>query len=369
MSAEPNASNGTVYLRPLGPMSQPREDTGFVQLAGGPLGFAACEVIRRAASGGIGREVLAVDTLVGALRARDSVFGAAAEDRLLQLSRPRPAFAGLAMDRPRLMGVINVTPDSFSDGGERFDPGRAVADGLDMRAAGAELLDVGGESTRPGAEPVDVEEELRRAVPVVRGLAAEGATVSIDSRHARVMAAALDAGAAVINDVTALAGDPESLNLAARTGVPVILMHMQGEPRSMQDDPRYADAALDVFDVLAERVAACEAAGIPLDRIAVDPGIGFGKTLRHNLEILDQMALFHGLGCVLLLGVSRKGFIGRLAGGAPPKARLPGSLAAALAGVARGVQILRVHDVAETVQALQVWQAIGSVGTAVDSEH
>ena len=337
-----------------------RKAEGIVPLAGGPLGFAACEVIRRAAGEPVHRELLSAETL-------GEVLGAAAEERLGQLSRPRPAFAGLAMDRPRLMGVINVTPDSFSDGGERFDPGRAVADGLAMLAAGAALLDVGGESTRPGAEPVEVEEELRRVVPVVRGLAAEGAVVSIDSRHARVMAAALDAGAAVINDVTALAGDPESLALAARAGVPVVLMHMQGEPRTMQADPRYADAALDVFDFLAERVAACEAAGITRDRIAVDPGIGFGKTLAHNLEILDQLALYHGLGCVLLLGVSRKGFIGRLSGGVPPKARLPGSLAAALAGVARGVQILRVHDVAETAQALAVWQAIALAGAATDA--
>lgn len=339
---------------------------GFMPLAGGPLGFAACEVIRRAAAGPIHRELLSADTLDAAPDALDPALGAAAEERLRHLRRPRPAFAGVAMDRPRLMGVINVTPDSFSDGGERFDPGRAIADGLAMLAAGAALLDVGGESTRPGAEPVEVEEELRRVVPVVRGLAAEGAIVSIDSRHARVMAAALDAGAAVINDVTALAGDPESLALAARAGVPVVLVHMQGEPRTMQADPRYADAALDVFDFLAERVAACEAAGIPRDRIAVDPGIGFGKTLEHNLEILDQMALYHDLGCVLLLGVSRKGFIGRLSGGAPPKARLPGSLAAALAGVARGVQILRVHDVAETAQALAVWQGIALAGIDAD---
>ncbi len=347
MSADPTPDNGAIYIRPLGLAVPPGGAPGWEPLAGGPLGFAACEVIQREPSGRIGREVRAARML-----------GAAADEPLGHLCRPRPAFAGLTMDRPRLMGVINATPDSFSDGGERFDAGRAVADGLAMRAAGAALLDVGGESTRPGAEPVEVEEELRRVVPVVRGLAAEGAVVSVDTRHARVMAAALDAGATVINDVTALAGDPESLRLAAGAGVPLVLMHMQGEPRSMQDDPRYDDAAIDVFDFLSERVAACEAAGIPRDRIAVDPGIGFGKTLQHNLEIIDQLALFHGLGCVLLLGVSRKGFIARIAGDMPPKARLPGSLAAALAGVARGAQILRVHDVAETAQALAVWRAI-----------
>lgn len=358
MGADDQPDSERVYLRPLGLGADIAAARGAASLAGGPLGFAACEVIRRAASGAVDREILPVGTLGKVLGARDPALVAAAEDRLRDLSRPRPAFAGLAMDRPRVMGVINVTPDSFSDGGMRFDPGRAVADGLGMSAAGAALLDVGGESTRPGAEPVDVDEELRRVVPVVRGLAAAGATVSIDTRHARVMAAALEAGASVINDVTALAGDPESLRLAARSGVPVVLMHMQGEPRTMQAEPRYDDAALDVFDALAARVAACEAAGIGRERIAVDPGIGFGKTLAHNLEILEQLALFHGLGCVLLLGVSRKGFIARVAGETPPGARLPGSLAAALAGLDRGAQILRVHDVAETVQAAAVWRAI-----------
>ena len=264
----------------------------------------------------------------------------------------------MTLDRPRVMAVINVTPDSFSDGGDRLDSGRAIEDGLAMIAAGADLLDVGGESTRPGAEPVPLEEELRRVVPVVRGLASQGAVVSVDTRRAPVMAEALDAGAALVNDVTALAGDPESLPLVARAGVPAVLMHMQGEPGTMQTDPRYDDAALDIFEFLDARLAACEAHGIPRERLAIDPGIGFGKTLDHNIELLDQLALYHGLGCPLVLGVSRKSFIGRLSGGPAPKERMPGSLAAALAGVDRGAQIVRVHDVAETVQALEVWRAI-----------
>ncbi len=259
------------------------------------------------------------------------------------------------------MGIINVTPDSFSDGGDRFDAARAIADGLALREAGAAILDVGGESsTRPGAAPVPVEEEVRRVVPVVAGLAKAGALVSIDTRRAVVMAAALDAGAQIINDVTALSGDSKSLSLAAGCQASVVLMHMQGEPQTMQRDPHYNDAPLDVYDYLAARVADCEAAGIPRARIAVDPGIGFGKSVAHNLRILDQLAVFHGLGCAVVLGVSRKNFIGRLTGVEDAKARLPGSLAGALAGVARGVQILRVHDVVETRQALAIWAALES---------
>jgi len=205
---------------------------------------------------------------------------------------------------------------------------------------------------------VALEEELARVIPVIKELAGAGALVSIDSRHAEVMAAALDAGAGIVNDVTALTGSARSLALVAEAGVPVVLMHMRGEPRSMQAEPRYADVALDVYDHLDERLAACRAAGIPRERITVDPGIGFGKTVAHNLQLIDQLALFHGLGCAILLGASRKSFIGRLSRREAPKERLAGSLAALLAGVARGVQVLRVHDVAETRQALTVWQAI-----------
>ncbi len=333
---------------------------GSLPLAGGPRHFAACEAVLREDGRAQVREVVPLARL-GAWAAGFGAETAAAEAEVLlaRLSAPRAPFAGLDLGTPRIMGIINVTPDSFSDGGNRFDAGRAVDDGLAMVEAGAAILDVGGESTRPGAAPVDADEELRRVVPVVRGLAEAGALVSIDSRRATVMAAALDAGARVINDVTALEHDPEALALAAERGVPVVLMHMRGEPGSMQAAPSYDDAALDIYVYLEGRVAACEAAGIVRADIAVDPGIGFGKTVTHNLEILDRMALYQGLGCAVLLGVSRKGFIGKLSRGAAPKARLPGSLAAALAGVARGVHILRVHDVAETAQALALWRAIG----------
>jgi len=267
-------------------------------------------------------------------------------------------FAGLALDRPLLMGVINVTPDSFSDGGDALRAEDAIARGRALVDAGADILDVGGESTRPGAEPVSAEDETARVLPVVAALSQMGARVSIDTRRARVMAAAVAAGARIINDVTALTGDPESLGLAAKAGVPVILMHMQGEPGTMQANPRYNDVVAEVRDYLAARIEACAAAGIARDRIAIDPGIGFGKTVEHNLSLLKHLDRLADLGCPVVLGVSRKSFIGKLSRGEPPWARLAGSLAAALASVTRGACILRVHDVAETGQALAVWRAI-----------
>jgi len=293
-------------------------------------------------------------------------LGAAIDERLDRLSRPRGTFAGLDLGRPRLMGIVNVTPDSFSDGGDFAEAGRAIAHGLELAEAGAEILDVGGESTRPGSAPVSPEEEIARIEPVIRDLANRGLVVSADTRHAAVMQAALAAGARIVNDVTGLTGDPASLDVVAGAGCPVVLMHIRGEPRTMQQNPVYDDVLLDVFDWLEERVAACMTAGIPAGRIAVDPGIGFGKKpLAHNLPLLRGLSLLHGLGCAVLLGVSRKRFIGTLSGVTEPKGRVPGSVAAGLYGVARGVQILRVHDVAETRQALAVWSAL-QVGTELE---
>lgn len=267
-------------------------------------------------------------------------------------------FAGLSLERPAIMGIVNVTPDSFSDGGDRYDPAAAIAAGRAMREAGAAILDVGGESTRPGAEPVGVEEECARVLPVIEALAGEGALVSIDSRHAAVMRAAVEAGAAIVNDVTALTGDPESLGTVAALQAPAILMHMQGEPRTMQADPRYGDVVAEVRDFLAERAAACEAAGIARANICIDPGIGFGKTVAHNLALLKHLDALVALGYPVLIGASRKAFIGKLSRGEAPKQRLGGSLAVALAAAERGAAILRVHDVAETAQALALWRAI-----------
>ncbi len=354
----------SVTLRPLAPANESPGET--TPLAGGPLHFAACEaVVRETRDGGI-RELARARLAPGEVPSWAARFGPGAVEQarrqLAALSAPRPAFAGLSLTQPCLMGILNVTPDSFSDGGDRFDPGRAVADGFSMIEAGAAILDVGGESTRPRSEAVGEAEELRRILPVVRALAEGGALVSIDTRRARVVAAALEAGARIVNDVTAFTGDPRGLSLAAEAGACVVLMHMQGEPRSMQENPIYADAPLDIHDYLAARVAACEAAGIARGRIAVDPGIGFGKNLAHNLRVLNHLAVLHGIGCPLVLGVSRKSFMTKIVPGVAPKARLPGSLAANLAGLARGVQILRVHDVPETAQAVAIWEAIQGGG-------
>lgn len=313
-----------------------------VPLAGGPLAFTRALLHERSGE----CAAVAPDSLDGALLAR--------------LSEPREAFAGLSMDRPRIMGIVNVTPDSFSDGGRAFAVDDALARGRALAVAGADIIDIGGESTRPGAEPVPIEEELGRVLPVVRELAAEGILVSIDTRRARVMTAALAAGARIINDVSALAGDPDALAVAAESGAPVILMHMRGDPRTMQDAPRYEHVAIEVFEFLAARVAACEAAGIPRARVAVDPGIGFGKSWEHNVTLLARLGMLHALGCPVLLGASRKGFIARLARGESADERLAGSLAAALSAVARGVQMVRVHDVAETRQAIDVWRGLAA---------
>lgn len=266
-------------------------------------------------------------------------------------------FAGLAFDRVRLMGIVNVTADSFSDGGETLTTEDAVARGLTMLEEGADIVDVGGESTRPGALPVPVEIEGRRVLPVVRALARAGALVSVDTRRAEVMRAAIDEGARIINDITALS-DPEALPLIVRTDVSVVLMHMQGEPRTMQQNPRYDDAAAEVYTWLAARGAACGEAGIAAERIAVDPGIGFGKTLAHNLAILGDLARYRDLPYALLVGVSRKRFITAIDRDQPPQRRLAGSLAAAIACAEAGADIVRVHDVGETRQALAVHRSL-----------
>jgi dihydropteroate synthase len=357
-----------LFVRPVGLLSGPDASAAVdggsaVWLAGGPYAFTTVEITART-----GDRVQASTGPLNAARdwAQRAGHGDAIEAWIERLSLPRPPFAGLGLDRPSLMGVLNVTPDSFSDGGDFAEAAPAIERGLALWKAGADIVDVGGESTRPGAAAVAIDEELARVVPVVEALAGAGVRLSIDTRHAAVMAAALDSGAAAVNDVTALAGDPESLATVAGRRCPAVLMHMLGEPQTMQENPVYAHAPTDVFRFLAGRVAACEAAGLPRGLLAVDPGIGFGKTVAHNLELLDHLALFHGLGCAVLLGVSRKSFIGRLSRGEPAKSRMPGSIAAALAGLARGAQILRVHDVAEIRQAVAVWQAIAASDDAAD---
>src|SRR3954454_23799000 len=257
---------------------------------------------------------------------------------------------------PKLMGVVNVTPDSFSDGGWYLDAGAAVAHGEELARDGAEILDVGGESTRPGATEVDEVEELRRVEPVVAALAGD-VTVSIDTSKLAVAEAALNAGASVVNDVTAFKHDPEMAGLCAERGVGAVLMHMPGNPRTMQDDPRYGDVVDDVKAFLAERMEFAVGQGVEEGRIWVDPGIGFGKTLDHNLELLRRLGELRELGRPLVVGTSRKNFLGRV-DGSPPGERLGGTIASTVLAAAEGADVLRVHDVAEVGQALAVATAI-----------
>jgi dihydropteroate synthase len=324
-------------------------------LAGGNSAFAQIEVLAREGDG-VTAALASIRRVQYWASQLDEARRARIEAQLARASEQRCDWAGLPLGRPLIMGIVNATPDSFYRG-SAGDTEAAIALGRAMREAGADIIDIGAESTRPGAAPVAEEEELRRLEPVVRAIAQSGAVLSVDTRHAKVMAAALAWGARIINDVSALEGEG-SVDIAAKTGAPVVLMHMRGEPGTMQQSPRYVSASLDVADYLAQRVSACEAAGIPRHRIVVDPGIGFGKTLAHNLEILARLTLFHTLGCGLLVGVSRKSSLGRISGGAAVEQRLPGSIAGALQALRQGVQILRVHDVAETKQAVAVWQAI-----------
>lgn len=267
----------------------------------------------------------------------------------------------LRLDRPRVMGIVNVTPDSFSDGGAHATAEAAIAHGLRLAEAGADVLDIGGESTRPGADAVPVDEELRRVLPVIEALAAQTALpVSIDTSKPEVMRAAVEAGAGLINDVYGLRREG-ALETAAALGVPVVLMHMLGEPRGMQDAPEYDDVVAEVHRFLAERIFAAEMAGIERRRIVVDPGFGFGKTTAHNLALLAQLARLGELGVPVLAGLSRKRSIGELTGRAVAAERVAGSVAAHLIAAQNGARLLRVHDVAATVDALQVWQAVAAV--------
>ncbi|SFA72906.1 Dihydropteroate synthase [Poseidonocella pacifica] len=329
----------TVYFRPI-PQSGPEAPDGALRLAGGWCWFSHVERLERGAA----PVVLPAEDLP--------------EDWQTRLTARRAPLMGVSFDRPRLMGILNVTPDSFSDGGRFLDPKNAMSQARTLIEGGADILDIGGESTRPGAVEVETEEEIRRTAPIITALRREIATpISIDTRKAPVARAALDAGADMVNDVAALLFDPELLSLVAETNVPLCLMHAQGDPATMQNAPDYDDVLLDVYDFLSERLEAAVAAGVPRHRIVVDPGIGFGKTQAHNLALLSRLSLFHGLGAPVLLGASRKRFIGTI-GQAPVAAdRMPGSIAVALAGVSQGAQILRVHDMKETRQALDLYRA------------
>ena len=331
------------YFRPIA-MTDPARPAGALPLAGGWCWFAEVEILRR---DGAPRVVGLADV---------------PSDALDRLSAPRGVFGGMEMDRPRIMGILNVTPDSFSDGGRFLAPEAALLQARAMAEA-ADVLDIGGESTRPGAAEVEVAEEIARTAPVIAALREGGMEVpiSIDTRKSAVAQAALAAGAGIVNDVAALGFDAAMPGIVAGSGAPVILMHSIKTPATMQDDPRYEDVLLDVFDFLKDRIARAEAAGISRARIMVDPGIGFGKTAAHNLALVRRLSLFHDLGVPVLLGASRKRFIGVIGREDVAERRVPGSLAVALAGVAQGAQMVRVHDVAETRQAVRLWQAVNGV--------
>ena len=344
-----------LHLRPVQFVDSPagHADGAVARLAGGMLWFAAYELIED----GVRRTVPLADL---GERLRDDARAAELHARI---TGPRaPLTLGnrtLRFDQPLVAGILNVTPDSFSDGGATHgDPAAAAEAGLAMIEAGAALIDLGGESTRPGAPLVWEGEEAARVVPVVERLRASGAPISIDTRKAPVMAAALAAGAHLVNDVSALLWDDRALDIVCRAGCPVVLMHSPDPKKGPHGDARYGHVLTDVFDWLEARVAAVVAAGVPRERIVVDPGIGFGKSLQDNLALINGLALFHGLGCPIMLGASRKRMIGALSNAATVDQRLGGSIALAVKGASLGAQVLRVHDVAETVQALAVWRGL-----------
>lgn len=342
-----------LYHRPVdlleGDASLRALDAGHaLPLAGGTISFRSVEVTDRSGR----REITPVSEWAGSA------------GQISEMMTSRRAFiAGLPADRSLVMAVLNVTPDSFSDGGDLDQGADMLAGARKMAAEGADIWDVGGESTRPGSDPVSTDEELQRVIPAITALSEEGTLpISIDSRKPEVFEQAIAAGASIINDVSALTWSADAPAVAAKMTTPVILMHAQGDPKTMQDEPRYNNVLLDVYDWLEERIEACAAAGIDRSRLVVDPGIGFGKNLEHNLALLGGLTLFHGLGSPVLLGVSRKSFIHKLHPSADPKGRLGGSLAAVLAGRAQGAQIFRVHDVHQTVEALAVAEAVAKAG-------
>jgi dihydropteroate synthase len=343
-------------IRPTGFVDSPFGHDGKVaRLAGGMNWFSAAELIRTDGPRRASTELVPVEGIEDRF---DDDLAAQWKALTAQRSPLRLGERTIRLDQPQVMGIINATPDSFSDGGQFADAAAAASAGADMAGEGATIIDVGGESTRPGAKPVWEGDEIERIVPVIRQLAAGGAAVSADTRKADVMTAALEAGARMINDVSALTHDDRSAGVIASSGVPVVLMHHQGAPETMQDDPRYGDVLVEVYAWLEERISAAEAAGIARDRILIDPGFGFGKNVGHNLELMNGLALFHSLGCPLVVGASRKRTIGALSGEAPADKRLGGSIAFAVKAAEQGAQLVRVHDVPETVQALKIWRGL-----------
>ncbi len=343
-------------LRPTAFVDSPFGHDGKVaRLAGGLTWFAAVELIKVDGHKRTSTELVPVEDI-------ESRFDDAMAAQWKALTSPRgPLHLGertIRLDQPQVMGIVNATPDSFSDGGQFADAAAAAEAGAQMAAEGAAIIDVGGESTRPGAKLTWEGDEIERVIPVVSQLVRGGTAVSADTRKADVMTAAIAAGAGMINDVSALTYDSRSAGVIAASSVPVVLMHHKGAPETMQDDPRYADVLVEVYVWLEARIATAEEAGIPRERILVDSGFGFGKNVAHNLELMNGLALLHSLGCPIVVGASRKRTIGALSNEAPVDKRLGGSIAFALKAAEQGAQLLRVHDVFETVQALRIWRGM-----------
>ena len=343
-------------LRPTGFVDSPfGHDAKVARLAGGLNWFAAVELIRIEGHCRVSTELVPVEGIEGR-------FDEEMSRQWDALTRPRQALKlgdrTVRLDQPQVMAIVNATPDSFSDGGQYADAAAAAQAGAQMTAEGAAIVDVGGESTRPGARSIWEGDEIDRVAPVIRQLHSGGAAISVDTRKADVMTAAVGAGAHMINDVSALTYDARSEEVAASLNVPVVLMHHKGAPEVMQEDPRYDDVIVEIYLWLEERIASVVEAGVAREHVLVDPGFGFGKNVGHNLELMNGLALFHSLGCPLVVGASRKRTIGALSNEAPADKRLGGSIALAMKAMEQGAQILRVHDVFETVQALRVWRGL-----------
>lgn len=364
-----------VYLRPVG-----RVSAAFVgkntslDYAGTGVRYAGVVVYARPTNGATIAGYFSVELLLAQLEKCSTAVRIQLECQIVGFAcRRAPVKIGdgapLAFTKPLIMGVLNVTPDSFSDGGKYLNTQDAVRRARAMAAAGADIIDIGGESTRPGATPVWEGEEAERIVPVIEAMAGEGVALSVDTRNSYVMQKAYDAGAHIINDVSALTHDPDSIPFVAGSDMPVILMHAQGAPQTMQDDPKYDHILLDVYDYLEGRIEACVGAGITKDRIILDPGIGFGKrVVQDNIALINGISIFHTLGCPILLGASRKRFIGAITGVDEAGDRQIGSVVAAASAVADGVSIVRVHDVAQTVEAVKMIQAFTDA-SVIDGAH
>ena len=353
------------YVQPLGLLRGcSASDAKFRCIGGGNIYFSTVKIIECSIDH-MSEEIIYVDALDDYLSNQSQEKANSISFILKNIVGPRAPLhfekrLELDWQNPVIQGILNITPDSFSDGGEFEDFSSSLLHAKAMIGAGADIIDIGGESTRPGAASISVDVEKSRVMPVIKELSEKNCVISVDTRNAAVMRAAIEAGANIVNDVSALSYDTDSISTVKELGVPVILMHAQGAPEHMQNNPEYKNVALDIYDYLESRIKVCVAEGISKDKILIDPGFGFGKTVEHNLEILRNLALFHGLGVPILVGVSRKSFLGKITDEKTPSNRIASSIAAAQLCLDQGAQILRVHDVDETKQALSMWVAAGT---------